>query len=226
MNTSLHKLALSILLALLIVSCTGGKNQETSEVLRNLRETNLDSRYFPWTYGMANGRTKRWDIERDGLIPVKLNGSALAQEAIMQIEAVLQMSLFDTTSIADTSDEMIDRGIIVSEGTAIGPGGTVTRNTCGHVSAFPETTVFPEKFYNSEGRINTRLYVSLSSKKCMASLEIAIHEFGHALGLGKHFSGFGIGEAIAPSFWQVLYTLYYNDVGTSAEDLNIELLDQ
>jgi hypothetical protein len=226
MNALIQRVSLSVILVLLIASCTGVENQGTVEVLRNLRTSNLDSSQFPWTRSIADGRTKRWDIERDGLIPVKVNGSALAQEAITEIETILQMSLFDTTLVANLPDDMIVRGIIVSEGTAIGPGGAVTRNTCGHVSALPETTEYPENFYNSEGRINTRLYVSLSSKKCTASLEIAIHEFGHALGLGKHFTGFGSGKAIAPSFWQVLYTLYHNDVGISAEELNIELHGQ
>jgi hypothetical protein len=68
--------------------------------------------------------------------------------------------------------------------------------------------------------------VSLSSRKCTASIEVAIHEFGHALGLGAHFPGFGSGDAISPSFWQVLYTLYSNDVGAFGEDLDIRLFDQ
>jgi hypothetical protein len=226
MYTSLRRLSLSVLIVLLFSSCAEAGSQGTADVVRNLRTTNLDSNQFPWTRGLADGRTKRWDIEHDGLIPVKFNGSTLAQEATAEIEAVLHMSIFDTTSIANLSDNMIVRGIIISEGTAIGPNGVVTRNTCGHVSAHPGRTDFPEEFYNSEGRINTRLYVSLSSKKCTASIEIAIHEFGHALGLGEHFSGFGSGDAIAPSFWQVLYTLYNNDVGTFTDDLEIKLLDQ
>ena len=226
MNASLRRLSLSIALVLLIASCTEMGSQGTAEVIQNLQKTNLDSSQFPWTRGLADGRTKRWDIERDGLIPIKFNGSTLAQEATTEIETVLHMSLFDTTSIANLPDNLIVRGIIVREGTAVGPRGVVTRSTCGNVSVLPETTDYPEDFYNSEGRINTRLYVSLSSKKCTASLEIAIHEFGHALGLGKHFLGFGsINAAIAPSFWQVLYTLYNNDVGTFAEDLEIKLLD-
>jgi hypothetical protein len=225
MNASLHRLFLSVAFVFLIAACAETGGQGTSEVTRDLQQTNLDSSQFPWKRGLADGRTKRWDIERDGLIPIKLNGSTLAQEAITQIETVLHISLFDTTSIAALPDKMIVRGIIISEGTAVGPRGVVTRSTCGNVSSLPSATDYPENFYNSEGRINTRLYVNISSEKCTASLDIAIHEIGHALGLGKHFSGFGSGNVIAPSFWQVLYILYSNDVGTFAEDLEIKLLD-
>jgi hypothetical protein len=219
-------LTLGTLVSFLLASCSSAGNQKTPEVVRYLQKTNLDSRQFPWIRGLADGRTKRWDIEDEGLIPVKLNGSTLAKEAIEEIEAVLHMALFDTASIANVADSMVLRGIIVSEGTALGPNGVVTRNTCGHVSALPETTAYPKDFYDAKGKISTRLYVNLSSRKCRASLEIAIHEFGHALGLGNHFPGFGSGDAIASSFWNVLYTLYHNEVGALGEDLIIESLDE
>jgi hypothetical protein len=226
MNALIRKLYLSVILVLVLASCGKVENGGTADVIRNLQKTNLDSSQFPWIRGLADGRTKRWDIEHDGLIPVKLSGSVLAKEAIEEIEAVLHMSIFDTASIANIPDNMIQRGIIISEGTAIGPNGVVTRYTCGHVSALPETTEFPDGFYDANGKINTRLYVNLSSRKCTASIEIAIHEFGHALGLGKHFPGFGSGDAIAPSFWQVLYVLYHNEVGTFGEDMTLKLLDE
>ncbi len=225
MKTSLRTIYLVILFSLLLSSCTDVNNPGSEDVRRELQYTNINSSKFPWIYRVADGKTKRWDIEQDGLIPVKLNGSALAQEAIEKIEAVLQMRIFDTASIANLPDESITRGIIVSEGTAIGPNGAITKYTCGHVAAGPDTTDYPDNFYAANGNIDTRLYVNLSSKKCTASLEIAVHEFGHALGLGNHFAGFGSGEIISPLFWQVLYTLYHNKVGTSREDLQIQLLD-
>ena len=224
MDNSPYRRTLLLLLVLLIVSCSPA-DPGISEVTRNLKQTNLSSSRFPWKWGVADGRLKRWDIEREGLIPVKLNGSTLARKAIVQIEAILGMSLFDTTSIADLPDNRIARGIIISEGTAVGPRGAVDRYTCGNVSSLPGRTDYPESFYDPEGRINTRLYVNLSSEKCTASPDIAIHEIGHALGLGNHFPGFGMGEAISPSFWQVLYVLYSNDVGTFADDVEITLLD-
>ncbi|MEW6403520.1 MAG: hypothetical protein AB1649_17120 [Chloroflexota bacterium] len=140
--------------------------------MRDLQKTNLDSRRSSWIAGLANGRTKRWNIKHDGLIPVRLNGFTLGNGAIEEIEAVLHMFIFDTASIANLPDDQIASGIIVSEGTALGPNGFITKSTCGHVSALPTTTSYPKDFYDANGKINTRLYVNLSSKKCAASLEI------------------------------------------------------
>jgi hypothetical protein len=226
MNALRRKSYLLIFLVLLLSSCTKAGSQGTSDVVQNLQTTNLNSNRFPWIAGLANGRTKRWDIKQDGLIPVKLNGSALGKEAVEKIEAVLQMSIFDTALIANLPDDQITRGIIVSERTALSPNGFITKSTCGHVSASPTTTGYPKDFYDANGKINTRLYVNLSSRKCTASLDIAIHEFGHALGLGSHFSGFGSGDAISPAFWQVLYTLYHNEVGTTAKNLQIQSFEE
>jgi hypothetical protein len=226
MNTIRRRSYLLVFLFLILSSCAKAGSQGTRYILRDLEKTNLSSNRFPWIAGLADGKTKRWDIERDGLIPVKLNGSTLGKDAIEEIEAMLQMSIFDTTSIASMPDDKIIRGIIVSEGTALGPNGSITKSTCGHISARPDATTYPENFYGANGRINSRLYVNLSSEKCTASLEIAIHEFGHALGLGSHFSGFGSGDVISPAFWQTLYTLYHNEVGTSEEDLQIQLFDE
>jgi hypothetical protein len=212
-----------LILVLLLVSCTKTGNSRAETVIKNLQRTNLDSSQFPWLAGVADGKTKRWDIGQDGLIPVKINGSAVARQALDEIESVLQMSVFDRDSIANVPDDLIERGIIISEGTALGPNGTVTRFTCGHVSAGPDTADYPKDFYDETGRINTRLYVNLSSSKCTASVEIAIHELGHALGLGNHFRGFGSGTVISQSFWDVLNTLYNNEVGVSATELEIRL---
>jgi hypothetical protein len=217
---------LLIFLVLILSSCSKAVSRDASSVMHDLEITNLDSNRFPWIADLADGRTKRWDNEKDGLIPVKLNGSTLGKDAIDEIETMLQMTIFETTSIANAPDSQITRGIIVSEGTAIGPNGTITKYTCGHVSESPETTSWPQDFYDANGNINTRLYVNLSSVKCTASVEMAIHEFGHALGLGSHFSGYGSSDIISPAFWQVLYTLYHNGAGTSGEDLQILQIDE
>jgi hypothetical protein len=197
----------------------------TVETIReNIELTNLNTRNFPWLAWVAEGKLKRWDYVNDGPIPVKLNSSALAESAVDAIEAKLGKVIFDRTSIATTPDELIIRGIIVSEGTTVSPNGIVTKSTCGNVSKAPGMTAYPLHFYNDTGRINTKLYVNLSSPKCTATLDIAVHEFGHALGMGKHFAGFGIGDAIDVNFWNVLYNIYINDIGTTKEDLVIRQL--
>lgn len=98
----------------------------------------------------------------------------------------------------------------------------VDGNSCGMVSQNIGTTSYPTSFYNEHGTINTVLYIHLSSEKCNASLEVAIHEFGHALGAGAHFNGFGNGDAINDNFWNVLYNLYNNEIGATENQLTID----
>lgn len=138
------------------------------------------------------------------------------------IEQELGTTIFDRTSIANTPNDQITRGMIVNVGSAIGPGGTVDSNTCGMVSAGVGTTSYPNAFYDGSGKINTVLYVHLSASMCEADLSIAIHEFGHALGCGAHFSGFGEDGPINDNFWNVIYNIYENNIGTAKSDLEIE----
>jgi hypothetical protein len=208
----------SALIALCLLSAaacgedsTGPGNPSPEAILANLRTTNLNESEFPWT-GIASGVLKRWS--GDTLIPVKLNGSTLAAQALDEIEAALERTIFDRTSLDQVPDEQVTVGLIVSEGTSIGPRGIADESSCGHVSEGLGTTAYPQGFYDFSGRIETRLYVHISSARCTADLDVAIHEFGHALGMGQHFAGFGIGPAISGDFWNVLYTIYDNPAGT------------
>ena len=68
------------------------------------------------------------------------------------------------------------------------------------------------------------LYMNLRHDRpgCTITKQIVIHEFGHALGLGRHFPGFGCGrQVISNDFWDVLATLYGNNCGTSFPSLHI-----
>ncbi len=213
-------------LLVLMPACNNSQAAVVTPTVERIRAdielTNLNTFNFPWLGWVAQGKLKRWDIEGDGPIPVKLNNSALAESAVDAIEARFGKVIFDRTSIADTPDELVSRGIIVSEGRTVDANGFLVG--CGNVSKAPGLTAWPPHFYDDTGRISTKLYVNLSSPKCAATLDIAIHEFGHALGMGKHFVGFGIGDAIDVNFWNVLYNLYANDIGTTKEDLLIQQL--
>lgn len=212
-----------LLLALLaLAACDTGTAPTMDEagILAYLRETNVDGTGFPWT-GAAAGRLKRWSVEA-APIPVQANGNALALEAMDRIEAELGRTLFDRTSLAGIPADSIEVGLIVSVGTAVGEGGAVNGNVCGQVSAEPGGTAWPAGFHDSEGRILTRLYVHISSSACSADLDVAIHEFGHALGMGEHFPGFGEGPAAGDNFWNVLHNLHANPVGATVAELQIE----
>jgi hypothetical protein len=194
----------------------------TEGIIANIVATNIRSNSFPWNVDeSANETLKRWNIEDDGLIPIKLNNNQRAIDAINKVEDVLGIIIFDRTSIADTPDSEITRGLIVSEGTALSPNGVVDENTCGMVSEGIGTTGYPPDFLQDSGNINTVLYVHLSSTGCTASSEVSIHEIGHALGLGAHFDGFGNGPPINDNFWNVLYNIYYNPIGATESELVI-----
>ena len=83
--------------------------------------------------------------------------------------------------------------------------------------------VVEDPFYETTGRINTVLYVHIGSAECQneITLNLVIHEVGHALGLGPHFEGFGYGPAVDGNFWNVLYTLYHNPVASDEDSIDI-----
>ncbi len=57
-------------------------------------------------------------------------------------------------------------------------------------------------------------WINLGNGRGAVTQDIVTHEFGHALGLGNHFDGFGSGASISRAFWDVLATLYANPVRT------------
>jgi hypothetical protein len=77
------------------------------------------------------------------------------------------------------------------------------------------------------GEIETKpVYLQLGHERhgqdacdCAVTEETVIHEFGHALGLDKHFEGFGTGSVISRSFWDVLATLYAHGPGKPFNEL-------
>lgn len=218
-------------------------------ILQNLKQTNIDDSGFPW-YNVHPQITdfvklKSWNTSLDGLIPVKTGGYLLADQALDAIEEEVGRPLFDRQSIANTPNDQISRGIIVSQGTALGAfGSTTDPNACGHVSEGIGTTAYPfpifnyeydpdtgeligytldDGWYDNTGNINTVLYVHIGAQSCQnpIGIDLVIHEFGHALGMGAHFEGFGFGPAVDGNFWNVLHTMYNNPTGTSEDDLSI-----
>lgn len=171
-----------------------------SEVFKDLNITNLNNN---------DGALTRWDYGT--LIPVKLNGSAVAEEAINRIEAVLGRVIFDRTSIANTPEGDITRGITVSEMTTslINPGAPW---------AGPDWRPCGEQ----TGSMNGKQHLDIGSAQCLPSTDIAIHEFAHALGMGGiHYEGYGVGPAIGGGFWSVLKTMYSNAIGSTKANISV-----
>ena len=142
---------------------------------------------------------KRWNLP----IPVKTNNVSRAVQAMDAIEGRLGATIFDRTSIAGTDDNSINRGLIVSVGTA--PQTSI----CG--AADPWDTASTE--------ITGKLFIHLDSAACTASLDATIHEFAHTLGMLNHFQNFGDGNPTGELFWRVLRTIYLNNIGTAGPNI-------
>lgn len=173
-------------------------------------------------------RLKKWDIASDGLIPVKHNDVELAIYAMEVIEEKLGIILFDRNSIVNVPDEDIERGLIVSEGTATGQIGGAQSNACGNVEPIAKPINADEEWYDERGVIFGPLVVHLGSDDpagCTVKIdmkEVAVHEFMHALGMGAHFEGFGIGPIYSDDAWNVLHNIVMNHPNDRDIDLIIE----
>lgn len=187
-----------------------------------------------WTGGSDNRyvrallKVKRWNVDPTNniFIPVKINGVPLVDEALNRIEAKLGMTLFDRDSIAFTSDDQITHGIIFRSGTAKGPDGA----SCGHVGDKDSTINFPYNWYQDDGEFQTVLTVNLGkgTGECSIDVGLVIHEVMHALGMHRHYDGFGQSppgvrlnhEGNLP--YSVLYNIYFTEIGTHYDDFIVQ----
>ncbi len=191
--------------------------EEVAAVYDDLDTANLSSASLS-----SDGKIKRWPVETS-LIPVKLNDSPEATYAVDLIEATLGMTIFDRESIADTPDDEIVEGMIVSMGTAVNAEGEMDPNVCGSACGVPGAGPFPPNMLNSDGAMGGKWYINIGSDVCDEDSYdvLACHEFAHALGLLGHFEGFGIHGIIGENFWNALKTLYFNPIGASGSEVNV-----
>lgn len=218
---SVVKILGTALMAASLAACGGGggnggaggsvsQSKTATDTSTDLYNTNL-TQFAPATLGAI----KRWPVE-SSLIPVKTGGNAYAIAALDAIEATLGKTIFDRTSIANTPDAAITTGMVVSIGTAtVPPGTTITPGqACGEVTGGTTAT---------NGTMSGKMIVNLGGPAPCAAIntDLAIHEFGHALGLASHFSGFGLDMELGSHYWDVLKSLYSNPVGSAAPNLTV-----
>jgi hypothetical protein len=181
----------------------------------------------------ANGRpagTWHWPgtPSRHVLVYIPMPGNGIGQDyaskandAISRINARLNGLVFlEAVNAIPTSGNYIH----VSYNTAyVPPGSTNYSGYCANVSTAPYSgdPLAPD---NQNGISSTPVYLNLGNGHCEVTQDIVTHEFGHALGLGNHFDGFGAnGTApISVLFWDVLATLYGNPRSTIAGDLIVK----
>lgn len=185
-------------------------------------------------------KTYRWNISRDGLIPVwGLNTSPLISQALDEVEQIVGMPLFDRNSLANVSEANVKRGILFQNGVPVFSGDQSANcgssgsgwvdQTMSYVPPMPADWIAAEApnqqaVHTEYVSMRSKIYVTLNLANSSCSnrwKEIIVHELGHALGLRSHFQGFGIGLAVDPArFNPVLKTLYTNPVGVPYSSLN------
>lgn len=211
---------------------SGGSNSSTANVSSEatikslLSSSNASNTYFPWNdsaYAVCSGKTKRWNLPIEVRAPFA-STSARATTAMNTIEAKLGFTVFNRSNLS-TAPSGGFVGIIFSDAgqSYIPPGQTPVSGSTyeANVSAGPNLGNWPSAVLDANCAISTALYINLDNSSFTAGADVTVHEFGHALGLGEHFSGFGNGAAISKDFWDVLATLYGTNAGTTASTVTV-----
>ncbi len=232
---------LSAALSVLLTACGGGDdsgnttNGDSTSLLKYSQSVN-----YPKTYDTSNKLTAgivmntsliyRWNVERDGLIPVVYsNRKAEFDAGFDAIEAAVGKTLFDRlTFVGKTSADIpvTQRAMIVGEYQTL-----VAAPTCGLVTSLwidQSNSVIPPYPQSWSTNINNlpvpvgnypinKVTVTVNFNPlsgCANSSDLVIHEVAHALGLNGHFEGFGSGPMNSATVLNVLTKLYNNSVGT------------
>jgi hypothetical protein len=215
----------NILLGLSLAACVNHSVKE-STIIAAIEESNIE---FAKN---ANGRpsgTWRWPGTPSQPVTVFLVAPNNQQErdyadkvnrAIAQINASLYgLVLLTKTEVSPSSGNYIR----VSYGTSYVPNGSHDYSAyCSNVSTGPGlgVPIVPDA---KNGIAATPVYINLGNGHCDVTVDMVTHEFGHALGLAKHFDGFGRGgtSPISNLFWDVLATLYANPASTLAGSISV-----
>lgn len=156
--------------------------------------------------------------------PIEVNTSniARAEKALARYEALTGgMITFNRVTHTPTN------GVVFVEGVAKAPDGSPG---CGNVSNVSGGLNVNYQ-YNASGVMNGLYYINLGSTGCNDATTgdydsaIAEHEMGHVLGVWGHFEGFTGREGVMnPNYFNVIYNIYKNPIGTTAANLNITVV--
>lgn len=205
------------LAATLVVACTSTPTAPTNWSTSRLREQLLISNLNSAIFGSA-GRLTRWRVP----IPVSTNGIARAETALLHYEEWTGGAVRFTRVSQSPA-----HGLTFIEGGAGGPESTDSCGSLGDVQpvAGGPTLVFQ---FDQTRAITGSYTIHLGADECNDETagpypsSVAEHQLAHALGVIDHFDGFqhrtGLDD---PRLLAVVYNLYANPVGASANELTI-----
>jgi len=190
----------------------------------------------PYKGGVDGVHSYRWNIERDGLIPVlDTSGRPELTAALNNLEAAIGKMLFNRLP-ATTNSASVTRGIVFNNETPPTQGSSEPNN-CGEVYANkqnmfglwvdPTYSIDPPLASDWQAEVDSgplidpratfNVDVDFSNANCAPFEPLVEHELLHALGLTNHFDGFGEGSGgncngalCTDRAYPVLKTLYAN----------------
>ncbi len=187
--------------------------------------------------GTVDGQhSYRWNIERDGLIPIlDTSGRPELTTALNNLEAAAGKTLFNRLP-STTNPAQLERGVIFNNQTPP-TQGTSEPNNCGELYANrqnlfsewvdPTYSIGPPLAADWQAEVDSsplidprttfNVDVDFSNANCAPLEPLVEHELLHALGLTNHFDGFGQGSGgncngalCTDRAYPVLKTLYAN----------------
>jgi hypothetical protein len=196
-------------------------------ILTTIQSTNIG--YLPGVHGRPTG-TWHWSgtPARHIMVYVPQAINSIEQDyeskvryAISQINIKLSgLIILEAGNSIPTSGNYIR----ISYDTAYVPDTSAHYSSfCANVSSAPRSGSPIEPDQANNITLNP-VYINLGNGHCYVSQDIVTHEFGHALGLGEHFDGFGANgtSPISTLFWDVLATLYANPGSTLLDNLIVK----
>lgn len=201
----------------------------------------------PYKGNVDGVHSYRWNIERDGLIPIlDTSGRPELTTALNNLEASTGKTLFNRLP-ATTNPASVTRGIVFNNETPPTQGSSEPNN-CGEVYANkqnmfglwvdPTYSIDPPLASDWQAEVNSsplidprttfNVDVDFGNANCVPLEPLVEHELLHALGLTNHFDGFGEGSGgncngalCTDRAYPVLKTLYANPPMTAIANMTI-----
>jgi hypothetical protein len=181
----------------------------SARILQQIVTSNINAPEF------GLNRLVRWET------PIEVNTGSIArvETALARYEA-LTGGAVTFRRVSGTPA----RGVIFVEGSAVAPDGSPG---CGNVNNTAGPGTSARFTCDLSGAMTGTYYVHLGSPSCNDATKgnydsaIAEHELGHVLGILAHFDGFTGDEGLmSPTMFNVMYNIYRNPIGTTADNLN------